>query len=1521
MLEMHQAGHRPRCPDCSAPLSQEPWATGLCLSCLAGLALSEDLAAGAAPTVDPEALATEAPSARTFAEGQILGNRYRVRSLLGRGGMGEVWRALDLKLRVDVALKALRASLVAEQQTLESLRQEVRVAREVVSPNVCRVFDLVELEGRELVSMEYVDGTTLQEVLSARSPLPLDEAREIASQLLAGLEAIHAAGLVHRDIKPENVMLTRAGRVVVMDFGIAKALAAERTGTVAGTAAYMAPEQARGESLDARADVFSVGIVLAEMAAPAGTREREAREAVWAGVHRSPPELADTPWAPVLKKAIAARREERYPSASALARALEEVTLRVAGAELLEPYPGLASFSAEDAEYFFGRELEIEAMWRKLRRPHLLALVGPSGAGKSSFLRAGLLATAPSGWRNVIATPGDRPFKALAQALIPELSGDPEGLELLLRIEEPDAAVAAFTRWRRKHEHALLVIDQFEELFTQSPPEIQAAFAALIGRLALDADVHVLLSMRDDFLFRCHAHEALQPIFSELTMLGPPTGAALRRALVQPALKCGYRFEDEALVDTMLGEVEGERGALPLLAFAAAQLWQRRDRERGLLTREAYTAIGGVAGALAQHAEATLERIGQERIPMVRELFRNLVTAQGTRATGEREELLSVFAGDRETAAQVLDALIDARLLTSYELPPAEGETSGQHRIEIVHESLLSQWPRLVHWQAQDQEGSLLRDQLRQAARMWEERGQPEDLLWTGTSFREYELWRERYAGSLTASEDNFARAMTARAARRRRRRRLAVAAIVVAALAVASAMGVLWRRSEGARAQAVTAARHAEAQQIFALGQLELEQDPTAALAYALASLERMDSPAVRRFALNALWQGPTAFELSVPEAKAPGVQLAFSPDGRWLAASEEGTGTIQLWERDGSGPRALPSSGAWLWMDFSADSRFLVGTQADKARIYSLPEAQETRRIEESFRWGFVRGQDLITGHMMEPAPDGQNRRLIKIRRLPDGEPETLGVWTAPAGGGFSMDPTGRSLFSNQGGDLYEFPLRGIATTAPRRVIDGEGKSIDWLVAPDGQRIYASHPEAERMWIWSRSTGARLPGPPIDRTEKVARLARGRAARGAPPWFNLTASQDNRWLAGPTGEGRRVYLWDLEGPVEAEPLALRRNARMQVAAFEPSGSWLAARDPRGVTLWPLARRYPQVLRTGNSLWSATFGARSGWVAAGAGDAGEPRVWLWPLRPEVGREPVTLETGASAYRIERSPRADLLAVATTRGVWLLPTGGSPPRQLPGFESVVTGATFDREGRRLAAAGVNVPAEKLIRVWDLDTGAVQVLDLADGKPITSLAFLPDGRLLSAGVGGLRLWDLKAGRSTLLLDGVAFVRPGPDGRHLLAIRANVGPGGYAGTALVYDLQEKTARDLPTHGDEVISVGWDPSGQRVVTSGRDGIVRVGAMTGEEPHLLMGHEGAVRGVEVDPGGQWIASAGDDGAVRLWPMPEGTPIHTLPREELLERLRSLTNYRVVTDPTLPSGYALKAEPFAGWSQKPPSW
>jgi hypothetical protein len=220
------------------------------------------------------------------------------------------------------------------------------------------------------------------------------------------------------------------------------------------------------------------------MVSVGGEGALEARQALWKAVRETPPQVPEGPWAPVLARAVAPNPEERYGSAQALARALEEVTLRLPGVEERRPYPGLSSFTAEDAEYFFGREMEVEAVWKKLKRPRLLALIGPSGAGKSSFVRAGLLPTLPDRWAAVVATPGNRPFQSLPQALAPSLAGDAEAVQSLLRFEDADTAVSLLRQWRQRHRQALVVLDQFEELFTLNPPEVQAAFADLLGRHA-----------------------------------------------------------------------------------------------------------------------------------------------------------------------------------------------------------------------------------------------------------------------------------------------------------------------------------------------------------------------------------------------------------------------------------------------------------------------------------------------------------------------------------------------------------------------------------------------------------------------------------------------------------------------------------------------------------------------------------------------------------------------------------------------------------------------------------------------------------------------------------------------------------------------------------------------------------------------------------------------------------------------------------------------------------------------------
>jgi serine/threonine-protein kinase len=193
--------------------------------------------------------------------GVVLAGRYRIVGLLGRGGMGEVYRADDLKLRQAVALKFLPPS-VAGDRRLARFYDEVRIAREVSHPNVCRVHDLGEADGHHFLSMEYVDGEDLASLLRRIGRLPADKGLEIARQLCAGLAAAHEKGVLHRDLKPANVMIDGRGRVRLTDFGIADLAERIRSGTGAGTPAYMAPEQFAGREVSVRSDVYSLGLVL-----------------------------------------------------------------------------------------------------------------------------------------------------------------------------------------------------------------------------------------------------------------------------------------------------------------------------------------------------------------------------------------------------------------------------------------------------------------------------------------------------------------------------------------------------------------------------------------------------------------------------------------------------------------------------------------------------------------------------------------------------------------------------------------------------------------------------------------------------------------------------------------------------------------------------------------------------------------------------------------------------------------------------------------------------------------------------------------------------------------------------------------------------------------------------------------------------------------------------------------------------------------------------------------------------------
>src|ERR1700690_4534323 len=196
-----------------------------------------------------------------FLPGRLVASRYRIIALLGKGGMGEVYRADDLTLGQAVAMKFLPDEAGRDEGLLERFRNEVRIARRVSHPNVCRVYDVGEVDGHTFFTMEYVDGEDLASLIRRIGRLPGDKALDIARQLCAGLAAAHGKGVLHRDLKPANIMLDGRGQVVITDFGLAGLTDDIRGNEIrSGTPAYMSPEQLAGKEVTPRSDIYALGL-------------------------------------------------------------------------------------------------------------------------------------------------------------------------------------------------------------------------------------------------------------------------------------------------------------------------------------------------------------------------------------------------------------------------------------------------------------------------------------------------------------------------------------------------------------------------------------------------------------------------------------------------------------------------------------------------------------------------------------------------------------------------------------------------------------------------------------------------------------------------------------------------------------------------------------------------------------------------------------------------------------------------------------------------------------------------------------------------------------------------------------------------------------------------------------------------------------------------------------------------------------------------------------------------------------
>jgi WD40 repeat protein len=381
--------------------------------------------------------------------------------------------------------------------------------------------------------------------------------------------------------------------------------------------------------------------------------------------------------------------------------------------------------------------------------------------------------------------------------------------------------------------------------------------------------------------------------------------------------------------------------------------------------------------------------------------------------------------------------------------------------------------------------------------------------------------------------------------------------------------------------------------------------------------------------------------------------------------------------------------------------------------------------------------------------------------------------------------------------------------------------------------------------------------------------------------------------------------------------------------AVMDPDGHWLVANN----VLWPLGSRHARVFRSLSPGGAAVLFTPDG--SALVSTSWDGAVRLWPVSSRGGERSRTLmedETARLVPFIDIDPAGRYALVGTqldTR-VWLVPLEGGEPRRMPtrdvGWQF---GRRFSPDGRLAAVAGVR---PGVVRIWDLETDEVRVIDtrVPDEEGCTAeeyagsvddLIFLTDRRLLTVGAAGVRIWDLERATSEQLrpcipVSGDGRLAVDRDRRRVLVLGMNSSARGSTLSAL--DVDTGTFHEITSHGNRVSAVALDPTGTIIVTGDLDGVVRVGPVTGEAPHLLFGHTLEIWSVAVSPDGRWIASESGDGSIRLWPMPEGTPFHTLPYAVILERLRGLTNLRVVPDESSDTGYRVDIGPFPGWRTLP---
>ncbi|HEU4732381.1 MAG TPA: bifunctional serine/threonine-protein kinase/formylglycine-generating enzyme family protein [Kofleriaceae bacterium] len=650
--------------------------------------------------------------------GMVLPGRFRIDSVVARGTFGTVYRARQLAVERDVAVKVLNPDIDPASEDGRLFVHEIRSVGRIDHANVVRIHQAdITHDGRLFFAMELLDGHDLQEV-GAAGPLPRARAVDLVCQLLAGLGAAHDAGLVHADVKPANAIVVErdgAERVVLVDFGLARLRAPDRpTESAGGTPAYMAPEQMHIGRIDARSDLFSAALVLVYLLT--GWRRPNA-------FTPTPPFeiITDPALRAVLERALELEPSRRYATARELISALTGAAPPPPEIPPTPPAPfrQLAPLTEEDRGRLYGREADLAVITQHALYRRSVIYTAPSGTGKTSMLRAGLVPRLEAlGVRAVYLRCRADSASALAGLIHPDgpafadattlrahdlasLPGAPPGTSLSGASAAPAPSIAAaITGWHRQGGGKLvLVLDQVEAALGDDD-----FVRAVLGfaEWPADADVAVVLSIREDHLARLLARaQVIEPGIPVVRLPPlPPEGA--RAAIIGPLTEARLAIEPD-LLDALLADLQRAAAAIgpemgwgtdpavfpPHLQLACSVLYEELAPGDATLTLAHYKRLGGFDAIVGEHLERVLDTEltdGSDKI--ARALFVALVTVTHERAMRAESELIAMV-GDPERVTVVLEVLRSRGLLVR-----VRGD-DGEPSWELAHDSLV---PRVMAW-------------------------------------------------------------------------------------------------------------------------------------------------------------------------------------------------------------------------------------------------------------------------------------------------------------------------------------------------------------------------------------------------------------------------------------------------------------------------------------------------------------------------------------------------------------------------------------------------------------------------------------------------------------------------------------------------------------------------------------------------------------------------------------------------------------------------------------------------------